>query len=151
MIKGGGINYFAYGGNLDIGQMETRQVPFHSRDIAILPGYRLVFNKLSQTLYPGHGVANVEEIEDAHVEGIIYGISVDALLRLDRFEGGYERKVVDVFVADSIPRQAVIYVAKPESIHEGLVPAPEYLERIFRGGQDVFTPEYIEELQRRSR
>ncbi len=151
MAKGEGINYFAYASNLDARQMASRQIPFHSKDIAVLPGHRLVFNKLSQRLYPGHGVANIEESEGSHVEGVIYGISEKLLERLDVFEGGYERKVVDVFVADSTPRQAVIYVAKPEFIHEGLVPAPEYLERIIRGGQDLFLKEYMEELQARFR
>jgi gamma-glutamylcyclotransferase (GGCT)/AIG2-like uncharacterized protein YtfP len=94
-------------------------------------------------------VANLEKKVGLQVEGVVYGVRSESLLRLDCYEGGYERKPVTVILAhDGSEQEALVYVAQPQLVEDELVPSPHYLERIFEGGDGIFSDAYEERLKR---
>ena len=69
--------YFAYGSNLNLGQMKTR-CPDHKLIMSfILDGYRLMFRS----------VADIEKHQDSKVEGVIFLITMQDERNLDKYEG----------------------------------------------------------------
>ena len=153
-MKESSINYFAYGSNIDIGQMGERNVPWMSRNRAVLNNWGLVFNKRG-VLYPDRAVANIEQRPGGIVEGVVYELSQEALSQMDNFEIGYRRELVPVTVfpeqATPYNTESVVYVAEPEFIASGLSVPNEYLLRIVTGGKGVFTPDYAERVRAAAR
>jgi cation transport regulator ChaC len=75
---------FGYGSNMCSGRFRAYAVsPEGEGRAALLPAYRLVFNKRSQD---GSGKANVEPHESSHVWGVLYTIPDADLETLDRGE-----------------------------------------------------------------
>lgn len=139
--------YFAYGSNMNPARMRERKVAFHSRQRAVLPGYRLEFNKISR-YFPGAGAANVVPARDSLVEGILYEIHAHGLARLDHFEGypqHYDRVEVKLSVEDADRHAAIAYVAQSRVIGEGLFPSQEYLDHLL-AGRDLLSAAYVERL-----
>ncbi|MDG1158137.1 MAG: gamma-glutamylcyclotransferase [Flavobacteriales bacterium] len=120
--------YFAYGSNKNPNRMRTeRGICFSERSLAVLKGYRRVFNKRSscgKTAY-----ANIEVSESESVEGVLYQVPLSAMNLLDGYEGAphhYLRK--QKFVETEGHRVlAEVYLAHPDWIQEGLKPSKEYL------------------------
>jgi gamma-glutamylcyclotransferase len=141
--------YFAYGSNLLSEQMVARTGPIRTGDersrIARLPNYRLVFNVLGDD---GCTYANIARRGD-DVLGVIYRCGEEELKKLDYYEHEYERQfVVVIDVRAAIELQAVVYVARPESVTDDGRPSADYLQRILTGARAHGLPqEYIRSIE----
>ncbi len=92
------INYFAYGSNMSYEQMKERCPGSKYLGVARLNGYKLDFTKMSRIR--GGGVADIVESADDCVYGILYAITDEDLVELDRKEGYpriYTRQTVKCF------------------------------------------------------
>ena len=92
-------NYFAFGSNLSEDQMRQRCPSAVLLGRASLRGHRLVFAGFSWRW--GGSVASIVASPGERVPGLLYRVSPDDLLRLDRFEGApfvyarHQRRVLD--------------------------------------------------------
>lgn len=124
--------YFAYGSNLDLGQMRARCRSATPLGPATLPGVRLVFAGHSPTR--GGGVATVERDADAQVQGLLYTLTEADLAALDRCEGvpfTYDRVLKTVVDEHGRRRRAQVYRLAPDLAEEAL-PGPRYFGIISR-------------------
>lgn len=145
--------YFAYGSNMDIDEVKKEDVTFITRQAARLEGYRLAFNKRSKKWATAAGeptgAANVVPAPGEAVEGVLYGIDEDGILKLDVREGvatgQYERKEVTVRIAEG-DVTAWTYTACADKVDDALKPKREYLERLLKGA-DLLSESYLESLK----
>jgi cation transport regulator ChaC len=140
--------YFAYGSNLWVAQMVARTGPIpQGADrprIARLPNYRLTFNMhgddgqvFANVIYPGQGVL-----------GVIYCCTVEALLKMDQYEKGYERRQVQVVLENGAELTAVTYIAGTAQAGNVSQPTADYLQKILCGARQHGLPEaYIKEIE----
>jgi len=140
--------YFAYGSNMALSQMERRKTQVMRSLHAILPHYKLSFNKVARK--GGEGYANVIEDngEKAWVEGVIHIIPVGDLAKLDYYEGyprEYDRKEVGVRLDNGDVVQAVVYMAVPGKTDDSLKPSKSYMSRILEA-EPFLTPQYFKQL-----
>lgn len=112
-------SYFAFGSNLSPKQMQKRCGAVGPPRPATLDAHRLVFAGASRN-WNGAGVATIVPEPATVVHGAIYEMDDDALERLDRFEGSYERRLV---VVDQV--EAWTYVRRESTPRRP--PSPEYL------------------------
>ena len=98
--------YFAYGSNLWTARMQERVPTARALGPACLPGHRLVCSKPGRD---GSGKANLEPTPEQAVWGVLYRIDAEGLSQLDRFEGGYERIILEVVDMHGILRRASTY------------------------------------------
>ena len=148
-MNDGSVWYFAYGSNMDPARLRERctdrGVAIRERIAGRLAGWRLAFNK-QRRQRPGEGVANVIEDPAGVVEGTLNRMAPSGLDLLDVHEGvslgQYRRHDVRVLRADSgIAVEAIMYVARPEVVADGLRPARWYLDHLLAGG-DMLSPQY---------
>ena len=85
--------YFAYGSNLLASRMQGRVPTARCAGRAWLPEHRLVFDKHGRD---GSAKANLRREPGARVWGVIWEIAAADWERLDRFESGYARVVVEL-------------------------------------------------------
>jgi len=139
--------YFAYGSNLCVEQMIRRTGPIGEEErpcIARLPSYRLVFNMRGDD---GQLYANISQ-PGGGVIGVLYRCGPAALSRLDVYEEGYDRRRVLVTLESGTAREAMAYIARPESTTNEGVPSAEYLEIILRGAKRQGLPQdYIASIE----
>ncbi len=135
--------YFAYGSNMDTGQMAHRCPGARKVGIALLNGYRFIINS--------RGVASVVPDKEHIVKGVVWEISPKDVESLDLYEGiasGLYRKVyMQVVLWETIESElALVYIAKdevPGKSREG------YLDSIISAAKDHgLDEEYIAELKR---
>ena len=143
--------YFAYGSNCSPEVMQKKGVSYSSRVRATLPGHRIRFNKkaLRERLPQSIGFANVEEHPEGTVEGILYEVDSDQLIRLDeseRYPEHYDRVEVSV-ETDSGKEACWVYIAQPDKVADGLTPSRNYLNHIL-AGREFMTQQYFEALDR---
>jgi cation transport regulator ChaC len=139
--------YFAYGSNIDPERLKGRSVNFLHAEHGALEDYALSFNKRSKKFFD-RGFANVTPSVGEHVEGVLYQVTEEDLLKLDKFEGcptHYERVSLPI-VAKTGLVTAYVYVAKKEWIVEGLKPTKEYLNHLMKG-KEFFTEPYFNRLK----
>jgi gamma-glutamylcyclotransferase len=125
------ILYFAYGSNLDDGQMRVRCPGARERCRATLAGHRLVFGGFSQRW--GGAVANIVPAATSQVNGLVYELTAADLLALDGFEGHphkYERRPTTVSVVGGQEIVACTYVMQPTFFVPGR-PPDGYFEAIY--------------------
>ena len=79
------INYYSYGSNMNDKRMTDRGVNFLSKEKGTLKGYKFIINKKSQK-NPNIGFANIIKNESSDVEGIIYEVLEEDLIKLDKYE-----------------------------------------------------------------
>ena len=132
--------------------MRERGVKFISYQRAILKDHRLVFSKLCRLYEGGFGCANIEPSKGEVVEGVLYEVDLkQALSKLDIFEGypeHYIRKLIKVETPKGQPFEAVVYVAHPSKIKEGLKPHPNYLAHLLEACRlGLLSEEYCEKLK----
>jgi len=142
------MRYFAYGSNMDPERMRKRSISFSQRIRAVLEGYRLEFNKVASR-NPQEGYANVVKFEKGIVEGVLYEIPDSDLSKLDRFEGypdHYDRLMIKVQLDDGQKLEAIIYIAQPDRIAEGLKPSRDYLDHLL-AARDILSESYRRELE----
>ena len=83
MIEVNKYNYFEYGSNKDEKRLRERIGEFETGIIAYLKGYRLVFDKSSDS--PQVGYANIISDKDNEVIGVLYDLIDKQLLILDDY------------------------------------------------------------------
>ena len=125
------MHYFAYGSNLNWGQMQRRCPSSEFVCVARLFNYRFGITRHSRLR--NCGTANICPAQGEEVWGAVYDVSADDLLALDSFEDGYRREMLTVHTLDkeSLPLEVLIYVAELEPN----VPLPnaEYKRLILEG------------------
>ncbi|MGB9791799.1 MAG: gamma-glutamylcyclotransferase family protein [Thermacetogeniaceae bacterium] len=141
--------YFAYGSNMDSKRLKERIGRFPERVPGVLRDWKLAFNKAAKAL-PGVGFANIVLCPGERVEGILYAVTKEELLKLDTYEGfptHYERREVSVERRDTGEVvSAVTYIANPAKVEDGLKPTREYLSHLLAGA-DYLSKEYVHRLR----
>lgn len=125
------LKYFAYGSNLNKGQMRRRCPGAAPLAAARLTGHRLTFR----------GVADVKEAPGHVVWGGLWSITEEDLKALDRYEGYprlYTRKVVPVLLEDNTTIMAIIYQMVNTNGYQ--IPNGHYLATIAAGYRDFYLP-----------
>jgi biotin operon repressor len=80
-----GRRYFAYGSNLDVGQMASRGLEVSGARPAVLDGYRLGFTIKADERWHG-GAADIVPEDGSAVEGVVYDLAGD-IETMDPWEG----------------------------------------------------------------
>ncbi|MEM3422029.1 MAG: gamma-glutamylcyclotransferase family protein [Candidatus Hadarchaeum sp.] len=143
------MRYFAYGSNMDPERMKERGIQFSKREHAILKGFRLEFNKITNR-NTNEGKANIVDDDEKSLEGILYEIKDNDLEKLDKYEGcpkHYTKKDVNVILDNGKTVEAITYIAQPNMTRKGLKPTREYLIHLLRGC-DLLSKEYCEMLKK---
>jgi gamma-glutamylcyclotransferase (GGCT)/AIG2-like uncharacterized protein YtfP len=137
------MNYFAYGSNIDINRIISRGINPISVRLGILDNYKFIINKRSK-VDPFIGYANIIPEDGSFVEGLIYEVSDDDILRLDKFEGypnHYYRKVLSIG-----GEMVVVYIANVKYVSDiPLRTTKEYRDYILEGKQ-YFSDKYYNKL-----
>jgi gamma-glutamylcyclotransferase (GGCT)/AIG2-like uncharacterized protein YtfP len=145
------MKYFAYGSNCNPAIMKKKGVRFTASQHAVLPNFRLLFNKkaLRENLPPGIGFANINPDPNGTVEGMLYDLVEEDLGKLDdseRYPDHYTRVDVTVQTKDgTVPCMA--YQAQPDKIADGLKPSRNYLNHIL-AAKDFLSWQYFEALDK---
>jgi len=131
--------------------MERKRVEVTRQQKALLPGYRLLFNKkaLRDALPDTIGFANINEDAESTVEGVLYEIPDEYLPRLDeseRYPDHYDRIQVTVNTEQG-PVRCWTYQAQVDKTATGLVPSRNYLNHIL-AGKDFLSQQYYEALDK---
>lgn len=141
--------YFAYGSNLNIGQMKHRcpSARFFSR--ASLKGYRLDFPRRSERW--NGGVAGIIRDPSNTVQGVVYEISKQDLSRLDEYEGTsvgrYRRQQLLVELEHGGTFQVWTYLANSQTGWP-FPPSTDYLQTMLTGAAEhKLSKEYVEHLR----
>ena len=136
--------YFAYGSNMLQSQMQARCPGAKFRATARADGYELCF-PMSSFTRAGMGVASIREKQDAHVEGIVYGMTEDDFRRLDHYESEgtkYRRTQFKISGLD----QVWTYFSRMDEGHH-YPPSEEYLNAVIQGAAEHgLSEEYIQIL-----
>ena len=114
---------FAFGSNMDMGQMKSRCPSRFVLGRAYIDGYDIQFSSLSK-LWKG-GTADIFEKKGSTVWGVLYNISLDDLTVLDQYEGHYRRVEIMVNHQPNRLTKSWVYVVKKKKT--GLKPSPNYL------------------------
>ena len=128
--------YFAYGSNLNLGQMQYRCPAATPLDKYMLADARLVFR----------GVADVIKHEGSHAPGGLWRITPDCEARLDRYEGyrpddpdgGMYSK--EIMLLDDLPdgeTELMLYTMNSSGIYP---PSEGYYSGIVQGYRDFGLP-----------
>lgn len=143
------LNYFAYGSNMNPARMKARKVEFLSRISAHLLHFKLCFNMQSTTEI-GNSCANIIPVKNRIVEGVLYQLQSDELLKLDPFEGyplHYDKQTVTVLTKNNVPLTSITYIATDEFVSDGLFPSQEYLSHLLAAKENL-SKFYYEKLTR---
>ena len=147
------LHYFAYGSNMNPKRLFQRltqtdlRAPWISIQAAVLPEYRLVFNKHSAD---GSHKANIEPCPGAQVEGQVYTIHPDGLAGLrhaEAFPDQYLEHVVKVRAVRSQQELEVMtYLATPKYTATTGAPRSEYLGNLLAAPDWALSPGYRQRL-----
>ena len=137
------VLYFAYGSNLDAEQLAQRCPSSRGLYRARLPDHRLDFSYFSRRWLGG--AADVLPHSGQEVWGAVYELAEADLMRLDRYEAGYDRVLLRVETDAGALLHAVSYTVTAKHFFP---PTPVYVERILRGAERWKLPEqYLEQLR----
>ena len=134
--------YFAYGSNMDTGQMHNRCTDSRPIGTAELVGYRFIINS--------RGVATIVQDDSCTVHGVLWQTTDEDEASLDQYEGveygTYLRKYLHVDTEDREVVRALVYIAA--DCVEG-EPRNGYMRRILEAAENMGLPEtYIAELNK---
>jgi gamma-glutamylcyclotransferase (GGCT)/AIG2-like uncharacterized protein YtfP len=146
--------YFAYGSNMDWGQMKGRCPAVRFVGVAKLPNHRLAFTRKS--VNRGCGVADVVRDAGGAVWGAVFEIPDLEVGTLDKSEGyqpgrdknSYWRRECMVFLDgdDERPLTVATYFAEPQ--HNPPLPNQSYKDLILAGARHWHLPaDYIARLE----
>lgn len=140
--------YFAYGSNMNLARMRARGMAFSAARPALLPGYRLAFNKQSHNR-PTVAYANIVPASGRVVEGVLYHLEApSALEKMDFFEGTpvrYSRERLWLHCGET-RLAAWVYMANPAFINNALLPESNYLAHLLAGAEHL-SADYLARLQ----
>ena len=140
--------YFAYGSNLDEQQMRERCPGSRALFRARLRGHRLDFTHLSATRWQG-GTADIVPEAGSLVFGLVYAMGDGDFALLDRWEGGYERLVLQVEDDAGASHAVTTYSVRDKGL---FTPHEIYLGKILREAERLAFPvEYVAALRARYR
>lgn len=128
-----GALIFAYGSNVDHGQMTERCPSARFFSIASLHGYTMCFAGRSSRW--GGAVATIRLASNGVVRGVIYRVTMPDLVMLDGFEGApfvYRRSGVICKTVIGTAHLVMTY-ALVRGATDLDIPSPEYLAAIRRG------------------
>lgn len=120
--------YFAYGSNINLGQMQYRCPDATVRGAAILEGYELVFR--------GSGIATIAPKEGACVHGLLWELTDRSEASLDRYEGFprlYRKEYLQAQTEDGKTVPIMAYVIDPALELRPAVPPSGYYYGIQEG------------------
>ena len=123
--------YFAYGSNMNLGQMEYRCPAAVPVGAVRLDGYRLAFR--------GSGLSAVATIlpeVDSHVDGVLWRITTDCEKSLDRYEGYpnfYGKQAVCVADLAENKHTVMAYVMNSPYCERCGIPSRTYADGILEG------------------
>ena len=140
-VNGNYLLYFAYGSNMDNERLFSRIGSAHKFDNGTISGKKLLFNKLGQD---GTGKANLINNDGGVVFGILFKVNESDLIKLDKFEVGYERKTLKIKSDNYGYITAISYLA--DSCTDFICPSKEYMDHIINGADDM-SPNYINYLK----
>lgn len=140
-----GMIYFAYGSNMNPGQMSERCPGYRSIGVARLPGHRLHFPRFSRTW--GCASASITPSEGSVVFGALYEVPAEDLLILHHQEGynpngrpdgnRHDFRAITVrrlsALGGSQPVTAMTYIAAPDGTNA--LPSAAYLDSIIDGAR----------------
>ena len=118
--------YFAYGSNLNLGQMAVRCPQAGVVGKAVLEGYELAFRRGVLTILPKEG---------GRVNGLLWRVNAWDELTLDRYEGYpylYTKELLPV-QTDSGPQNVVAYVMATPYCERVQPPTSTYLQTVLAG------------------
>ncbi len=135
---------FAYGSNMNSDQIKKRCPSFTFICPVYLLHWELVFNKYSFSR--NCGAANIRPKIDHITWGIIFHASGQDTTRLDDFERGYTRSLIEVQNESHLIIKCETYMAPADAkIH---LPSQEYLNNIIKGAQEFNLPDwYLNSLE----
>lgn len=139
--------YFAYGSNMDFGQMRKRCPSAITVTRASLRGHRLAFTRFSEGRQGG--VADVVGERGSVVEGAVYEISDDDAVRLDEYEGVSENCYQRIQVRVTLPAGEIIEAYAYKATEQGLFqPSKAYVQHLVTGAKyHCLSPEYVAMLE----
>jgi len=146
--------YFAYGSNMDCGQMRKRCPSARFVGVALLPDHKLAFTR--ESVDRRCGVADVVAEDGAQVWGVVHEITDLDVGKLDASEGfrpgrdknSYYRRECLVFLdgEDQRPLTVSAYFGDPQP--NPPLPNAAYRDLILTGARHWHLPEeYIRELE----
>lgn len=128
-------HYFAYGSNLKLSRMRERVPSAMVEGVALLSGYRLVWDKRGTD---GTGKANLRADAEAAVWGVVYRLDTEHWDLLDVHEPGYQRFEVSVSWLDA-PRAVATYLSTRTT--DAPLPAAWYKRLVVEGAREHGLPE----------
>ena len=138
--------YFGYGSNMPKARIEDRLGPCKRLGAAFLPGWRLAFHKRS-TDGSGKCDAVLTGRPDDRLWGALDRLTDDQMERLDGYEMGYDRRMVEVSFEGGFGR-ATVYVARENRIDSRLRPYHWYKELVLAGARELNLPrDYIASIE----
>lgn len=137
--------YFAFGSNMDRDQMKKRTPRAEYIGVSFIPNHDLVFNRKGS--YRPGGVASIIPKDGVNVYGVVWAISSEELLEMDRLEDpeAYERIQKNVITDDGEELTCHVYVAFPQGNIEA---DQDYLELIISAANSAKLPQHwIERIE----
>ena len=145
---------FTYGANMDLAQMGER-CP-NSKDlfqpfVARADGWRLWFPRSSERRQGG--VGSMMSAPGEAVWGVVFGLTLEDLARLDRSEGvpsSYRRDRLALTWGKGLSQEVWAYLAIPQDKPpKHYMPHQDYLALYIRGAESFkLPPEYIDKLKK---
>jgi gamma-glutamylcyclotransferase len=123
--------YFAYGSNMDNQRLFSRIGSADKFDNGIVYGKKLWFNKLGQD---GTGKANLVDDEGGIACGVLFHVNESDMIKLDKFEVGYEREILRIKSDKNGDIMATSYLA--DCPIDFINPSKEYMEHIVQGADN---------------
>ena len=126
--------YFAYGSNINLGQMEYRCPDASVVGPVVLEGWELLFRR--------GGFATIAPKEGETVQGLLWSITQACERSLDRYEGYprfYDKKMVTVRDSEGRSLSVMAYIMD-DRFREPMLPAESYYNGILEGYQQNGLP-----------
>lgn len=120
--------YIAYGSNLNIRQMEARCPSARVHHVGRIPDYELVFKTLGVCAY-----ATIKPCKGAYVPVVVWRISPQDELNLDRYEGfpsHYCKKTLMVQIGGNI-LEGMAYIMNEKAVYR--LPSRQYYQIVLEG------------------
>ncbi len=126
--------YFAYGSNINLGQMEYRCPDASVVGPVVLEGWELLFRR--------GGFATIAPKEGETVQGLLWSITQSCEHSLDRYEGYprfYDKKMVTVRDSEGRSLSVMAYIMD-DRFREPMLPTESYYNGILEGYQQNGLP-----------